>query len=582
MFLNFKKSINLLNKKEKFTFYKLVTIGCLVGLLDLISVLLAGSMVAISTSILVGSETRSQLSVKVLSIMNLENLTEITSIGIISVITIFTFSLKTCIGILNSRKLFKLLSEITIRVTSIVLTRITKANSNELKVFSPEEIAYALKTGSDASILVTVGSLFVFLTDGFLLITISALLILIQGTLTLLLVSLILIVSVLIHRIFYVAQKNLGKDDADSNIETLESVTELLSTLDFLSIANTVEKYERKVMKARGIAAHTFSTRLFYEQLPKYIFELSIIIICGALVAIEYLLINNSIEALSVIAIFLLSAARISPSILRIQSGISATQNWLPISEKFHFFNEIEFEKRLYRNQKHDSDIKERNRFTIQCSNLSYSASNNKSNVLTEVNFNFRGPGLMVIAGESGAGKTTLMKILLGLLNPSLGSVSVGNSNDGSEMGGSGIAYVPQETVIVKGSLRDNLTIGISDEKISDLKLIDVLKKVNLLRFANEDALNFLTNNHMTLSTFSGGEKQRVGIARALLSNPSILFLDEPTSYLDEESAVEIFAVIRELSKDISVVCITHQKIFNESADYTIELTGNLIKKSVK
>jgi ABC-type transport system involved in cytochrome bd biosynthesis fused ATPase/permease subunit len=582
MFQNFKKSINLLNTKEKFSFYKLIVIGCFLGILDLISILLVGSMVAISTSFLVGSGTGSQFSEIILSVMNLKDVPEIKAIGTISILTIFTFTVKTSLGILNSKKLFRLLSEITTRVTNIVLTRITKANSNELKAFSPEEIAYALKTGSDASIPVTVGSLFVFLTDGFLLVTIFALLVYIQGTLALFAVTLVLLVSLLIHRMFYVAQKNLGKDDADSNIETLESVTELLSTLDFLSIANTVEKYEKKVMKARAIAARTFTTRLFYEQLPKYIFEMSIIIICGALVAVEYLLINNSVEALSILAIFLLSAARISPSILRIQAGISANQNWLAISEKFQFFNEIEFENRFSSKEKHHPTLKPQNRFTIQCGNLSYLTSNNVSNVLTDINLYFQGPGLMVITGESGSGKTTLLKILLGLLKSSSGFVSVGDSNGVSELGGGSIAYVPQETVIVKGSLKDNLIMGVSDELISDSELVDVLKKVNLYRFANEDSIYLLTKNHMTLSTLSGGEKQRVGIARALLTNPSILFLDEPTSSLDEESAAEIFAVIKKLAKDISVVCISHQKIFNESADYTIELSGGLIKKSTK
>ena len=175
-----------------------------------------------------------------------------------------------------------------------------------------------------------------------------------------------------------------------------------------------------------------------------------------------------------------------------------------------------------------------------------------------------------LIKAASGFGKSTLINILLKLECDYRGSVEwlgeqIQNSNSIDLI--NAIAFVPQMSVVIEGSLRDNLLWGTEEEIINDQKLLDTLKAVSLDYLCDE---NNLDDPNFATRTLSGGEKQRLSIARAVLRGKSIVILDEPTSALDQATAIQVMSFLKNKTK--TLIIISHQAWVDQYADEIINL----------
>ncbi len=202
--------------------------------------------------------------------------------------------------------------------------------------------------------------------------------------------------------------------------------------------------------------------------------------------------------------------------------------------------------------------------------------------ILNKVNCEFVGHGLSVLLGRSGSGKSTLMSQFLGFYPETFESVFI---NDMSikeydlQSVRQAIAWVDQEPKLLHATIYDNLTLGLVDT-VEENDIIEILKSVGL-----NDWLQRIDGNlHLLISEqahqFSGGEKQRFAIARALLRQSKVLLLDEPTSALDDVNKMELMSLLRRLAKGMRVIIISHHLDLIESSDDVMEISkGCLVKK---
>jgi ABC-type bacteriocin/lantibiotic exporter with double-glycine peptidase domain len=169
----------------------------------------------------------------------------------------------------------------------------------------------------------------------------------------------------------------------------------------------------------------------------------------------------------------------------------------------------------------------------------------------------------VLIQGESGAGKTTLIEVISGLLLPTRGGLKVDNQKVDKKnlhLFQENISFVPQEIFLAEQSFLKNIVIGSSLEDI-DLKKIKLCSKIAEI----DKFINNTKNKYNTLVSYNGanlsaGQKQRIGIARGLYKNSSILIFDESTSALDEKTETKIFANIKKFLKDQIVIFVSHNK----------------------
>ncbi|MCB1198527.1 MAG: ABC transporter ATP-binding protein [Deltaproteobacteria bacterium] len=206
------------------------------------------------------------------------------------------------------------------------------------------------------------------------------------------------------------------------------------------------------------------------------------------------------------------------------------------------------------------SDNHRRNVFnepiTIDFKNVSFGYD--QRIIFENASFTIQAGSFVGITGESGIGKSTLFSLLLGYIQPTQGSISINGyslENFYRQFDVS-IGYVGPEPFLFKGSLRENLTYGLI-ESIDDDQLISVLHEINMQTYASKDQLDYILDEE--LSNLSTGQKQRICIARVLLSKPSLILLDEFSSNLDQETERSILSQIHQVQKEATVLAISHR-----------------------
>ena len=193
---------------------------------------------------------------------------------------------------------------------------------------------------------------------------------------------------------------------------------------------------------------------------------------------------------------------------------------------------------------------------SLSLNNLSFKYGD--QNLINNFNYNFKTNNFYLIKGPSGRGKSTLLNLLIGILPFGSGDIILNNKkffNYNNQEWFKFISYVPQKITLLNNTIKENITFSF-DSDMNDKKYIDVLKKVNLYE-------EFLHRENEIISEFSsnisGGQAQRIGLARALYRDSKIIFLDEPTSNLDEKNEINFLKLVNNLKKDRIIIMISHK-----------------------
>lgn len=221
-----------------------------------------------------------------------------------------------------------------------------------------------------------------------------------------------------------------------------------------------------------------------------------------------------------------------------------------------------------------EGEISNSETYDIKFSGVSFSYDD-EHNVIEDISFDAYAGEKVAIIGNNGVGKTTLINLLLRAITPMSGTISIGGTNIDSfsmEFYRSIISVVSQNVFLFNDTIRNNICL---EKEISDDELEDVIGKVNLRSLIEEKTLDYIVGQNGSL--LSGGQKQKIAIARALVHKAPILILDEATSNLDQESIDIVNTLINEELKDITVICITHETRIIENFDKVYRLNDGKV-----
>ena len=297
----------------------------------------------------------------------------------------------------------------------------------------------------------------------------------------------------------------------------------------------------------------------FNPQYAKYIFEFGIVAISFTVAAIQLWQYDAS-RAVGTITLFIAAGARISPALLRMQqnylvltSSAGASAPTLELSGKL---------LKIIQNEGKESSLESTDIFnaSITISNLKF-GYDNKTSVIKDLNLSIEQGEFLAIAGPSGAGKSTLIDLCLGLQQPFSGNVTISGTSPSQAIRQwpGKVAYVPQSIHLANMSLRENLTFFSPLGENVDQRCMEVLTDVGLTEEFRRMNLTLDTVIGSDQNSLSGGQVQRIGIARALFSNPALLFLDESTSSLDAGTEHQISRMISTLPGKITRIVIAHR-----------------------
>lgn len=314
------------------------------------------------------------------------------------------------------------------------------------------------------------------------------------------------------------------------------------------------------------------------NQMPRIWLEL-LAVVGLALIVVQMIRRGSDVVLfLPTLGVFAVAAFRLIPSISRVIGALQTIRFTLPVIDTiYHEFSNLEDE----RETKSVTAMKFQDQISIE--NLTYHYPGKSSPALSGINIRITRGSIVGIIGSSGAGKSTLINIILGLLSPQTGGVFV----DGKSIGNSvrdwqiQIGYVPQSIFLTDDLLSHNIALGVPESDIDYESMNYAVAASQLTDFVEDLDGGLKTSLGERGDRISGGQIQRIGIARALYLRPSVLILDEATSALDRDTEQDLIRTIRNLKGEVTIIIISHKLATLEISDVIYELKGgDVIQRS--
>lgn len=371
--------------------------------------------------------------------------------------------------------------------------------------------------------------------------------------------------------------RRIGKQNEAYNAQLYQWINQSLGGIKEVKVLNRelffVDSYKdvyKKLIKGA-------KNNEMLATIPKYILET--VCIVGMIIAVIVKLLwgRRDLTAFVVqMSAFAVASFRLLPSVGKINAYVNSIMYCRPALDLIYddlkaIEDYVPEEQEEVKDKVETWHLKEK----IELQNISYTYDDADKEVLSNVELTIHKGETIALIGSSGAGKTTLADVFLGLLIPQKGHILVDGKNiyDHMDSWHHMLGYIPQFIYLSDDTIRNNVAFGIRDEDIDDAAVEEALKKAQLYDFVQtlDKGMNtFVGDRGVRLS---GGQRQRIGIARALYFDPEILVLDEATSALDNETETAVMEAIESLKGLKTMVIIAHRLTTIRNADQIYEVT---------
>lgn len=352
--------------------------------------------------------------------------------------------------------------------------------------------------------------------------------------------------------------KKLGQERFEANELLYVTLVEIFRAFKQIKITNNENIFLGQFEKPSQTLVLNTTLKDFIGKAPRFIAE--IVIFSGLILALIYLirLEVSLIFLLPKLSIFLLVIYRLVPAVQAIFQALSQLNYVGPtVSNMLKELNSFNNGKKI--NHKNNFSFNKE----ISLNHLYYKYPGSHDEVLNDIDIRIDVNTVIGLIGNTGSGKTTVIDIILGLLEPTKGQLKVDNKlidKNNVRIWQKNIGYVPQEIHLLDTSIESNIAFGVDPKNINKQKVEEVSKIANIHEFIiNKLPLKYDTRVGQDGIKISGGQKQRIGLARALYNNPSLLVLDEATNALDNLTEELIIENILKLKEKMTIIMIAHR-----------------------
>ena len=575
------KIFQLVNKVDKIKLLLVSFVQIFLSFFDLIGVAFIGligsvSVAAISSTKITG---RTESVINFLGLQDFSSQFQVVILGLMSAVLMVV---KTFTSLYLNRRVIFYLSRRGAVITANMTTSLFKKSYVDIKKQGSQNLIYSLTSGVNGMTTGVLGSSVALIADFSLLVVLIGGLLLVNTTMTIVLLSTLTTIATIMYLIIRNKNKRLAVLGAKYSIDASSKIFEAVGTYRELTLRGQRQYFADTIGKTRMLQADAGAQASYLMNVNKYVLEAAVILITLLIAGIQFLL-SNALRSVATLTLFFAAISRIAPAVFRIQQNLLTVKSSLGMAQPTL---ELIYSLNLSINKEDSDELLELAPTThegfiseINVSNLSFKYSGSDKFAVKDINLKLSSGMQVAIVGPSGAGKSTLVDLLLGLHHPSSGAVEISGINaiDAIERWPGAVAYVPQEIQLVSGLISDNILLGFTKSKAN---LDSVLKAMKMAEL-NE----YLENNTITEvnigdegGKLSGGQRQRIGIARALLTNPKILVLDEATSSLDAQTEDNVTSTINKIQQDSLVVIVAHRLATVRRADLVIYMQNGEVK----
>ena len=551
--------IKLLSGRDRFLLIVVVLITVFLAVLDLFGVLLIGVVGSLSITGLGSGQTGDRVT-SALKFLQIDELNFESQVMVVGLIAAFMLVAKTLLSLFLVRKTLFFMARRAAVLSSDLIIRYFTIPVSKINRRSAQNSIYALTTGVNSIMVGVIGVSVALISDVALLLVMSAGLFLVDPISAISTVLIFGALAIVLYLSMHRKMKVLGEQQGSLAIESSQRIFEAINSYRELLVRNRRGFYAQQIGGLRHKLADGNATMSFMGNISKYILEITLVF-SALLLAFYQFSTSTAFRAIATITIFVAASTRIIPAILRLQQGILGMKGALaqakPTISLVEELTDIPFEVIQIKgfSRTHTNFYSE-----VIASNLTFSYQANQE-VLKSVNFQAQPGEFVAIVGGSGAGKTTLVDVLLGALEGKTGKVEISGMHPLAAFSRwpGAVSYVPQDSPIIDGTIKENLTLGFLAHEISEEYCWESLKIARLNDFVESLPNQLGTYVGDRGTRLSGGQKQRLGIARALITNPKLLILDEATSSLDGITESEISEALRALKGAVTLIVIAHR-----------------------
>jgi ATP-binding cassette, subfamily B, bacterial PglK len=570
----FKRAIKVLSPSDRRKILGISILQALMGGLDLLGVMAVGLLGALSVSGIQSSNPSDRVgsALEIIQIQDLAFQTQVLILGVSAVVLLVS---RTILSIFFTRRILFFLSRRGAKISAELISKLLSQPLMIVQSRTTQETVYAVTTGVERIVLQVLATSVVWIADlSLLVIMIFGLLVIdpITAIATFLVFSL---VAYFLYRFMHVRAGDLGIESSSLNIKSNEKIVEVFASYRESVVRNRRHYYAREIGKLRYSLASSSAEIGFLPYVSKYTIETTVVVAAVLIGAVQFAL-QDASQAIATLAIFLAAGTRIAPAVLRLQQGSIYIKNGLGLSTPTLDLIDSLGSAPIPENIDDSVDvIHDGFKSQIEVKNVTLTYPGKQTPAILDVSMTIPAGTSIAFVGPSGAGKTTIIDILLGILNPDVGHVMISGLSplEAIAKWPGAISYVPQDVVISAGTIRENVALGYPIEEATDELVLEALKVAHLDTFVLELPDGIDTQVGERGARISGGQRQRLGIARAMFTRPHLLVLDEATSSLDGETEANISDAIHALRGTTTVVIIAHRLSTVRDADRVVYLS---------
>ena len=556
-----KSALALLTKKERKSLFVSLLAQVFIGTLDIIGV----ASLSITSLLIVRGNSSSNQLMKYLPYFLQSNPEKLA--GIFALIAVISMVLKSLGSFLTTKFLLYRLSKIQNRITLKLFSDCFSMAPSEFMKESQKSLPTVIAEGTSNLTLGLIGFSILALTETVVLSMLLIPLFVIAPILTLLTMLVFAASFLLLHKLLSRWSTKSGLDSANGLNEIRNLISSLGKLSKVLRVSGETEAFNIDMKEISSKTSKATSDTYFVQQVPKYVLELTVILI--GIVTALYLSSTSSFgKSVGILTLLVATSFRLLPSLLRIQgavliarTSIGRSFEIIELGLKLQGSNFTQIEK----SQATETSVNS-NAPGISIKNLWFKYPDSEKHIFTNLNLEIEPGSFTVIRGGSGIGKSTLVDLILGILQPESGQIEF------KEVKKIRASYMPQETTIIDRSIIENIALGIPRHLINLERITEVLRATGLDDLIDKATVDTEMKIGAAGRTLSGGQYQRVGLARALYRDPDLIILDEPTSALDQESEEIRLRLLQKCRKVKTVIVIAHSDKPEKFADQTIKL----------
>jgi ABC-type multidrug transport system fused ATPase/permease subunit len=572
------RATRLLNKSDRKKILLVISIQISLGLLDLLGIAVFGVMGSLAVSGIQSQSPNGRVG-QVLSFLQLADLPFQQQAAILAVLATSFLILRTFLTVVVTKRTMRFLCRRGAAISADLIARLLSRSLLFIQQRTTQQTLFAVTQGVITITVGVIASCVTLVSDLSLLIVLSIGLFVVDPVIAISSTILFGIITFIMVKSLQGRARTLGLADSSLQVKSNEKVLEVLNSYRESVVRDRRNYYAAEIGSLRFQLANTQAELGFMPYIGKYVLETTVVLGSLVIAGIQFAL-HDAVTAVSTLSIFLVAGTRISPAALRLQQAFIQVKSSLGGAEPT--LNLVADLMGVDPDKRDESEIDfEHINFepVVKIEDVSFTYPGAHQKALKNVYLDIPSGSVTAFVGPSGGGKTTLVDVLLGVIRQDAGNVEISEMQplDAIQLSPGAISYVPQDVMIIDGSIRENVGMGFPASYATDERVNKAIELAGLTEFVTSlrDGIEAEVGERGT--KISGGQRQRLGIARALFTNPLLLVLDEATSALDGETEARISESILQLKGSVTVIMIAHRLSTVRDADQVVYLDGGTI-----